>query len=213
MLTSCLYWQSVKAECPRTHSGPVGARYDQGMKKSRFTSRIAVAVAALIAALILSACAVTVTDGSSSIRSTVRGRIQLSFPLNTVITRFEPTRGGAANYHVGDPIEFRLRTTRNGYVTLTYLDAGGNVNIFARNIYVQGGRENIISGPDSGHRFEVGFPRGLMLIRAAFTPEPTNTARVTYAGVSGQQGWTNRIELDLRGGTYVDVLQTSIYVN
>lgn len=216
MLSSCLYWQYVKTECPCTHSGLCGSRYDQDMKTSRIISRIAVAAAALIAAFVLAACAVTVTDGSTSVRGSVHtqvsGRIHLSFPLSTVITRFEPTRGGGAYYYVGDPIEFRVRATRNGYVTLTYLDAGGNVNVFARNIYVQGGRENIITGPDSGHSFNVGFPRGIMLIRAAFTPEPTNPARVTYSGVSGQSGWTNRIELDLGGGSYVDLMQTSIDV-
>jgi hypothetical protein len=189
------------------------AVYGAGMKITWTRSRVLAAAAALLAAVLLSGCAVTVTDGRSTVRGTLTGRINISIPTTPVITRFSPTRGEGAVYRVGEPISFNLRTSADGYVTLTYLDAGGAVSVFARNLYVRGGVNHVLSGPDSGHIFTVGFPRGTMLIRATFTPQPTNTGIVTYVGVRNQAGWSNRIELDVRGSPYADVVQTWLTVD
>jgi hypothetical protein len=174
-------------------------------------SRLLTGAAALLTMLLLAGCALTVTDGQTTVRSSLTGRINISLPLNPVITRFAPTRGEGAYYRVGEPIQFNIATSTSGYVTLTYLDASGAVNVFARNIYVTGGN-NLISGPDARHTFEVGFPPGVMLIRAAFTPQPTSST-VAYAGIRSQSAWSSQIQLDVRGSAYADVVQTWINVD
>jgi hypothetical protein len=182
------------------------------MNITRTSSRIMAGAFMLLAALLLAGCAVTVTDGRTSVRGRLTGRINISIPMTEVITRFSPTRGEGATYRIGEPISFNLRTSSSGYVTLTYLDAGGDVSVFARNIYVTGGRDHVISGPDAGHFFTVGQPRGTMLIRAVFTPQRTNTGVVTYSGVRSQSAWSSRIQLDVGGSPYADVVQTWLVV-
>ena len=157
-------------------------------------------------AALLSACTIYVApDGSVS-----PGLGGLEY--DDIITEFEPDRGSGASYDIGDDISFRVRTERDGYLTLTSLNPDGSIDVFGRNIFVRGGRTNLIPGVDSRVSYEVGGPRGLNRVRAAFTPRETDTERVVYRGRNGEDVWTQTIESDVRSYDVRDVAQTSFYV-
>lgn len=168
------------------------------------------AVAALI--LALGGCTVYLSDGETSVRSSIRGRITFGIPLSDVVTYFAPSRGAGANYRVGESIAFDLRTTTDGYVTLTSIDPDGYVHTFARNIPVEGGVRQTIEGPDRRHIFTVDPPRGLLRIRASFTSGRTDTSRVSYRDQRGEEAWTQSISVDVRPYDTRDVVETHIYV-
>ncbi len=158
--------------------------------------------------LFLAACTVTTTvDGN------LHGRVRFESPVraDSVITEFRPTRGHGAIYNVGEDISFVLRSTRAGYVTLSYLDSSGRVAVFARNVRVSPTR-NVISGPDPQHVFTVAEPRGFMQIRATWTPNRTNEAAIVYRGSSGPGGWNSALSLDITGQDAYDALQTYVEV-
>jgi hypothetical protein len=171
--------------------------------------RLAFATVLIVA---LGGCTIYLTDGEASVRTSVRGRITFGVPLDDVITRFTPTRGVGASYRVGDPIAFDVRTTNDGYLTLTSIDPDGFVHTFARNISVRGGVTQTIEGPDSRHIFTVDPPRGLLRIRASFTSGRTDTSRVTYRGQRGEDAWTQSISVEVRPYDVRDVVETHIYV-
>lgn len=163
-------------------------------------------------ALVLGGCTIYLTDGETSVRTSVRGRITFGVPLQDVITRFTPSRGVGANYRVGESIAFDIRTTSDGYVTLTSIDPDGFVHTFARNIFVSGGTTHTIEGPDRRHIFTVEPPRGLLRIRASFTSGRTDTSRVSYRDQRGEEAWTQSISVDVRPYDTRDVVETHIYV-
>ena len=155
---------------------------------------------------LLSACTIYVApDGSV-------GNPGLDDQDYDVITEFEPDRGDGARYSIGDDISFRVRTTRDGYLTLTSLNPDGSIDVFGRNIFVRGGRTNLIPGADSRVVYEIGGPSGTHRVRASFTPSETDTERVIYRGRSGENAWTQTIESDTRGYDVRDVARTSFYV-
>lgn len=168
--------------------------------------------AALALVLALGGCTVYLTDGETSVRTSVRGRITFGVPLNDVISYFAPTRGAGANYRVGESIAFDIRTDRSGYVTLTSIDPDGYVHTFSRNIYVRGGSRQTIEGPDARHIFTVDPPRGLLRIRASFTSSRTDPGRVSYRDKRGEDAWTQSISVDVRPYDVRDVVETHIYV-
>lgn len=166
----------------------------------------------MMLALVLGGCTIYLSDGETSVRTSVRGRITFGVPLQEVITRFTPTRGVGANYRVGESIAFDIRTSSDGYVTLTSIDPDGYVHTFARNIFVSGGTTQTIEGPDRRHIFTVDPPRGLLRIRASFTSGRTDTSRVRYRDQRGEEAWTQSISVDVRPYDTRDVVETHIYV-
>ena len=158
----------------------------------------------LVAAL--SACTVYVTPDGNVVGGGFGG-----LETEEVITEFQPDRGDGATYDIGDDITFRVRTTRDGYLTLSSLNPDGNVDVFGRNIFVRAGRTTLIPGLDSRVAYQVGGPSGLNRVRASFTPRETDTGRVTYSGRNGQDIWTQTIESDISDYDVRDVAQTSFY--
>ena len=161
----------------------------------------------LVLAAALSACTVYVTPDGTAVGAGF-GNLE----TDEVITEFEPDRGDGATYTIGDDISFRLRTTQDGYLTLSSLNPDGNVDVFGRNIFVRGGRTTLLPGIDSRVAYQVGGPSGLNRVRASFTPRETDTGRVTYRGRNGQDIWTQTIESDIGSYDVRDVAQTSFYV-
>src|SRR5690625_433841 len=160
-------------------------------------------------ATLLAGCTVYFDDGTS-----FRMRIQGTFgvQLSNVIERFEPTRGHGSSYRVGEEIAFNVRTNRDGYLTLSTINSDGRVDTFVRNIYVRGVRTVTIDGADARHIFRVKPPRGTLRIRASFTPSRTDTSRVSYAGIRGEEAWTESITVELRPHDVRDVRETYIRV-
>lgn len=156
------------------------------------------------ALLLLSACTIYVNPDGTSVDIG-------DLDYGEVITEFEPDRGDGASYDIGDDISFRVRTARDGYLTLSVLNPDGTIDVFGRNLFVRGGRTVLI--PDLGSRFsyEVGGPRGLNRVRASFTTRETDTERVIYRGQRGEDTWTRIIESDTRDYDVRDVAQASFY--
>lgn len=171
-------------------------------------NRMGFAAALAAALLLLSACTVTTTFDP-----TLSGRVHFSTSTRSdrLLTEFQPTRGMGAIYRNGDEIAFGLNARRAGYVTLTYQDSAGQVAAFSRNIPVRRGY-NRISGPDSGHVFVVNAPRGLMQVRASFTPARTNENRVTFRGRGGSSHWNSLLVIDVGQQSVYDVVQTYVEV-
>lgn len=151
----------------------------------------------------LSACTIYVRPGAS---------VDVGVSLNDVILSFQPTRGDGATYYVGDTIEFAIRTSESGYVSLTAMDPDGSVYVFARNVYVPGNRTVLLPTPEMNVTFSAGPPTGYHRVRASFTSGRTDTTRVTYRGRSGNGAWTSAIELDIRGYPVKDVAETSLVI-
>lgn len=164
--------------------------------------------AAVLAAIVLGGCTVYVVPGTAT--TGVRGSIDLD--LDEVITSFSPTRGEGADYRVGQRIEFRIRTTRSGYVSLTAIDPDGSVYTFARNLRVEAGRTNILPGPRSRVAFVADPPTGLHRVRATFTEQSTDRNRVRYEGRQGEDGWTSAIRIELRAAEVRDVAETFLFI-
>ena len=114
-----------------------------------------------------------------------------------VIQQFVPDRGVNSTYRIGDPIGFRIRTQHDGYVTLTAIDPGGSVYVFARNVEVRGGRTNVITGLSPRQRFVITAPEGRHRVTAHFTPRRTDEV-VTFRGIVGYDNWQAQIRIELQ---------------
>lgn len=158
---------------------------------------------ALLVALALSACTVTIRPG---------GPVMVGVPLNGVIEGFAPTRGEGAVYHVGDEVQFRIRTSTSGYVTLSAMDPDGRVYVLSRNIYVPGGHSVILPTPEMRVGYSAAPPRGFHRIRASFTSARTDPTRVTYVGRFGSDSWTSAISIDIRSYPVRDVAETTLTI-
>mgnify|MGYP000418243297 CR=1 FL=1 len=156
---------------------------------------------------LLASCTVTVRPGDVS----VSGRVRFGIEVNDVIRVFEPTRGSGSVYLVGDLISFRVLTNRDGYITMTVLSPSGNVETFARNIYVRGGQVNVISGPDDASVFQLVPPRGLHRVRASFTPARTSGS-VIYRNSNGEGQWTESIVTEVRDYDVRDIAETRFFI-
>lgn len=174
--------------------------------------RPALAAAIILLVATLASCTVYLTDGETSVRTSVRGRISFGIPLDPIIHRFAPTRGEGSTYRVGEEIAFTVQTSADGYITLTAIDPDGLVYTFARNLFVRGGQVTTISGPSSREVFTIEPPRGLQRVRASFTPSRTDTSRVTYRGRRGEEAWTQGIVVELRDFPTRDVAETYFYI-
>lgn len=160
------------------------------------------AVVAALAALILSACTIYVRPYWPA---------DSGVELSGVIQDFRPTRGAGATYFVGETIEFAIRTSSSGFVTLTAIDPDGSVYVLSRNIAVSAGR-TILPTLDQRETYSAGPPRGLHRVRASFTSNRTNESSVSYRGVSGEGNWTSSISIDIRPSPIRDVAETSLII-
>lgn len=160
---------------------------------------------AAVLAVALSACTVYVRPGAP-------GPTAAGVPLDHVITTFQPTRGNGAVYSLGDTIQFLIRTSDTGYVTLSAMDPDGRIYVFARNIYVTAYHMVILPTPDMRVSFSAAPPTGFHRIRATFTSGPTDPNRVRYAGRYGISAWTAAIDLDIRGYPVRDVAETTLFI-
>lgn len=163
--------------------------------------RVSLALAAMFVALLVSACTITVRPGG------VGGP---DFALSHVIEEFRPTRGGGASYRIGERIEFRLVVNQPGYVTLSAINPDGRVYTFARNVPVERG-VNFLPTVQQRVVYSAGPPRGLHYVRASFTSGRTS-GTVTYRGRTGGGEWNSAINLEIRGFSVRDVLETTLYI-
>jgi hypothetical protein len=155
--------------------------------------------------LLLGACTITFEPVVE-----VRTRPPHAAP-SALIERFEPNRGIGATYYVGDPISFRIRTSVDGFVTLTAIDPDGSVYVFARNIPVRGGRNEVIAGLSRRLTFVVDPPAGRHFVRASFTPTRTSE-RVVYIGIVGYDNWLRQISIEIGPFPTYDQRETSFAV-
>ncbi len=155
-----------------------------------------------------------VSSGCIPIFVTPDGTIVGVDNLNNVVSVFEPSRGLGATYRQGEAISFNVYAFQDGYLTLTALEPDGDVYVFSRNIFIRGGENVLLSGPDSRHTFgiELDAPRGIHRVRASFTSNPTDISVVTYSNVIGDDGWTQSIRADISPYTVRDVVETSFFV-
>ena len=149
--------------------------------------------------IILSGCTVRYNPA-------IRGRVHISVPVNEVIRVFEPDRGEGGLYGLNDSLQFRILTSRSGYITLTAIDPDGTVYEIQRNIYVEAGRMNY------SQVFYFVPPRGRHTIRASFTSTPTDVTRVNYVGIHGTQMWTSTITSDIEYSDVRDVAETWLFL-
>ena len=166
------------------------------------------AVSLLLA--LMSSCTVTFLPNDDA-DITVRTNVRYGIEVNDIIRVFEPTRGRGSTYFVGDGIAFTVLTREDGYITLTAIDPDGTVYVFARNIFVRGGQQTSISGTSEGS-FQIAPPGGLQRVRASFTASRVDTSRVTYRGVIGEDGWTQRIVADIRPYSVRDIAETRFFI-
>ena len=159
-------------------------------------------------ALTLASCTLYVSPNDDV---SVRGRVRFGIEVNDVIQVFEPNRGAGATYFVGDEVSFRVRTDRDGYVTLTALDPDGRVQTFARDVYIRGGETTVIPGRSAAYVFTVEPPRGLQRVRAYFTPSRTGE-RVRARAITGEDQWTQSIVTEVRPYDVRDIAETRFFI-
>jgi hypothetical protein len=111
-----------------------------------------------------------------------------------------------AAYAVGDHMTVTARVNRDCYLTIIDVGAGGKGTILFPNIYapsnaVKAGQTVTIPDPSAGFDFEVAPPRGLEVIRAIASKEPTvdlhdametPTAEAPFGGVKEELGMLTR---------------------
>lgn len=159
--------------------------------------------------LILSSCTVTFFPGDVA----VSGNIRFGIELTNVIKEFRVDRGSGSSYRIGESISFVIRTDRSGYITLTEIDPFGRVDTFGRNIFVNAGT-TVITGPNNSGTFAIGSSSvlGQHRVRASFTPSPTDTTRIVYQGVVGEDGWTSTIVTEVRAFNIRDIAETNFFI-
>lgn len=173
---------------------------------SRLASTPLRVLLAATAALLLAGCTVTfVGEDGRPVGSGLPDR------ANAVIQRFEPRGGEGSAYRVGSQISFVIRSRVEGWVTLTSLAPNGDVNVFARNIYVPARRDVVIDGGED-FVFLVEPPRGWHRVRASFTPRRTDVSRVSFRGRVGEDDWLAAIRVDLEPFDVRDVVETRFFV-
>lgn len=85
--------------------------------------------------------------------------------------------GGQSTFRIGDPIGFRIRAGRDGYLTVVDLDPAGKVTVLYPNAYatdarVRAGQEVLLPSPEMGFTFTVEGPAGRGVVRAFVTERP-----------------------------------------
>lgn len=136
--------------------------------------------------------------------------LRFGIQLSPVITRFEPDRGQAASYRVGDSVSFIITLTRPGYVVLVGIDPDGVTYEFDR-VHLSSGTHRL-SGPP-GFRYEVRPPLGLQRVRAIYTDTPHPSSFV-FRGRYSLEIWDQQTSIYIqRSGSRVrDVAETYFYI-
>lgn len=144
------------------------------------------------------------------VRPSVTVGLRFGFELNPIITRFEPDRGRAASYRVGDSVRFVVSLTRAGYVTLVGIDPDGVTYEFDR-VFLNPGT-HLLSGPP-GFRYELRPPLGIQRVRAIYTDTPHPSGFV-FRGTYSSEGWDQQTSIYIqRSGSRVrDVAETFFYI-
>jgi len=145
---------------------------------------------ALAAALLLSACTITILPDTGAPH--VYRPPAVTRPV--AIQSFEALR---PSYRLGDTMFFQIRTTGPGYVTLTAYNPDGSTYPIARNVPVQGNRVETIPGPNSRIVFVAEPPVGRHIVRAHFTPERTPES-VSFRGIASLDAWLAAIVFEIR---------------
>ncbi len=128
--------------------------------------------------LVLSACAVYNTPEPSSsvkVRPTPSQSEIVVTAVPEIIT-FAPTRGEQAAYDLGESISFRVRTTQDGYLTLTAYGPDNVASGFAQGAFVEGGVDTVLPTAESGVSYDLAPPRGLQRVSATLSSDPAGTA-------------------------------------
>ncbi|WP_337870666.1 DUF4384 domain-containing protein [Meiothermus sp.] len=156
-----------------------------------------------LVALFLASCFPVVRPG-------VTVGLRFGFELNPIITRFEPDRGRAASYRVGDSVRFVVSLTRPGYVTLVGIDPDGVTYEFDR-VFLNPGT-HLLSGPP-GFRYELRPPLGIQRVRAIYTDTPHPSGFV-FRGTYSSAGWDQQtsIYIERSGSRVRDVAETFFYI-
>lgn len=136
--------------------------------------------------------------------------LRFGFELNRIITRFEPDRGPAASYRVGDSVSFIISLARSGYVTLVGIDSDGMAYEFDR-VFLSAGT-HLLSGPP-GFRYELCPPLGIQRVRAIYTDKPPPLG-VVFRGRYTTDSWDRQtsIYIQLSGSRARDVAETFFYI-
>lgn len=145
------------------------------------------------------------------VRPAVTVDLRFGVELNRVITRFEPDRGRAASYRVGESVSFIISLTRSGHVTLVGIDSDGVAREFDRMFL--GAGTHLLSGPP-GFRYELRPPRGIQRVRAIFTDTP-HPVGFAFRGRYSTDGWDRQtsIYIQLSGSRVRDVAETFFYIH
>lgn len=143
-------------------------------------------------------------------RSSLTVGLRFGVELNPVIVRFEPDRGVAASYRVGDSVSFIISLARPGYVILVGIDPDGVAYEFDRVVLNPGTHR--LSGPP-GFRYEVRPPLGLQRVRAIYTDTPHPSGFV-FRGTYSLALWDQQTSIYIqRSGSRVrDVAETYFYI-
>jgi hypothetical protein len=157
----------------------------------------------ILLAVLLSGCFPVVRPG-------VTVGLRFGIELNPIITRFEPDRGRAASYRVGESVSFVVSLTRPGYVTLVGIDPDGVTYEFDR-VFLNAGT-HLLSGPP-GYRYELRPPLGIQRVRAIYTDTPHPLGFI-FRGTYSSEGWDQQTSLYIqRSGSRVrDVAETFFYI-
>ena len=158
---------------------------------------------------ILSACTIYVRPGDFSV--SYKGRYGVD--LNTVITRFEPDRGRASTYRLGEFVRFNITLSQPGYLTLVGIDSDGVSYEFSR--YSLGAGSYVLSGPQGqpGLGFQLAPPAGIQRVRAIYT-NASGSATVRFTGTYRDDAWDSQTALyfERTGATVRDVEETYFYI-
>jgi hypothetical protein len=163
---------------------------------------------ALLAGM-LSACTIYVRPGDFSV--SYKGRYGVE--LNTVITRFEPDRGRASTYRLGEFVRFTIGLSQPGYITLVGIDSDGVSYEFSR--YSLGAGTHVLAGPQGqpGLGFQLAPPAGIQRVRAIYT-NLTGSASVRFTGTYRDDAWDSHTALyfERTGAQARDVEETYFYI-
>lgn len=163
----------------------------------------------VVLAGMLSACTIYVRPGDFSV--SFRGRYGVD--LSTVITRFEPDRGRASTYRLGEFVRFNITLSQPGYVTLVGIDSDGVSYEFSR--YSLSAGFHVLAGPQGqpGLGFQLAPPAGLQRVRAIYTSS-TGSATVRFTGTYRDDAWDRQTALyfERTGAPVRDVEETYFYI-
>jgi len=176
-------------------------------------ARFRTLLATLAVVLLTGACTVTFLpdDGTTVVRPTQPERPQpqpsSELPSDAAFNRFEV---GPLTIYPDSQIFFRAMVRRAGFITVSAMAPNGRVTVLARDVAIEAGRQ-LLYPPSGGNlRIQASAPEGLWLVRAEWSPRPTNAR---YQNVQGLEAWTAAIVANLSGVEGASVSEASYEVN